>query len=124
MLGGILAHQPGIEPVPPALEGEVLTSGLPGKSHFRGILMFPLYRFWTFLVEFTAKYVILLAAIVSGFSLRYILSLVIVYVYEHKQYWFLYVNFIPCYLTMSILYSIFILFKKYLFIYLVAWGLS
>ena len=29
---GILASQPGIEPVPPALEGEVLTTGLPGKS--------------------------------------------------------------------------------------------
>ena len=29
---GILAPQPGIELTPPALEGEVLTSGLPGKS--------------------------------------------------------------------------------------------
>ena len=29
---GILATQPGIEPTPPALEGEVLTTGLPGKS--------------------------------------------------------------------------------------------
>ena len=29
---GILARQPGIEPAPPALEGEVLTTGLPGKS--------------------------------------------------------------------------------------------
>ena len=29
---GILAPQPGIEPAPPALEGEVLTTGLPGKS--------------------------------------------------------------------------------------------
>ena len=30
---GILAPQPGIEPVvPPALEGEVLTTGPPGKS--------------------------------------------------------------------------------------------
>ena len=28
----ILAPQPGIEPAPPALEGEVLTTGLPGKS--------------------------------------------------------------------------------------------
>ena len=27
-----LAPQPGIEPTPPALEGEVLTTGLPGKS--------------------------------------------------------------------------------------------
>ena len=33
---GILAPRPGIEPVPSALEGEVLTTGLPGKSrmHF------------------------------------------------------------------------------------------
>ena len=31
--GGILASGPGIEPAPPALEGEVLTTGLPGKSH-------------------------------------------------------------------------------------------
>ena len=28
----ILAPRPGIEPAPPALEGEVLTTGLPGKS--------------------------------------------------------------------------------------------
>ena len=28
---GMLAPQPGIEPVPPALEGEVLTTGLPGS---------------------------------------------------------------------------------------------
>ena len=28
----ILAPQPGIEPTPPALEGEVLTTGRPGKS--------------------------------------------------------------------------------------------
>ena len=29
---GILAPLPGIEPTPPALEGEVLTTGQPGKS--------------------------------------------------------------------------------------------
>ena len=29
---GILAPWPGIEPAPPAVEGEVLTTGLPGKS--------------------------------------------------------------------------------------------
>ena len=29
---GILAPQPGIKPSPPALEGEVLTTGPPGKS--------------------------------------------------------------------------------------------
>ena len=29
---GILAPWPGIEPAPPALEGEVLTNGPPGKS--------------------------------------------------------------------------------------------
>ena len=29
---GVLAPQPGIEPAPPALEGEVLTTGLPGMS--------------------------------------------------------------------------------------------
>ena len=28
----VLAPQPGIEPTPPALEGEVLATGLPGKS--------------------------------------------------------------------------------------------
>ena len=28
---GILASWPGIDPAPPALEGEVLTTGLPGK---------------------------------------------------------------------------------------------
>ena len=30
---GILAPRPGIKPTPPAVEGEVLTNGLPGKSH-------------------------------------------------------------------------------------------
>ena len=30
---GILAPWPGIETVPPALEGKVLTTRLPGKSH-------------------------------------------------------------------------------------------
>ena len=29
---GILAAQPGIEPLPSALEGKVLTTGPPGKS--------------------------------------------------------------------------------------------
>ena len=29
---GILAPRPGIEPTPPALEGEVLTTGPPGRS--------------------------------------------------------------------------------------------
>ena len=29
---GFLAPWPGIKPAPPALEGEVLTTGLPGKS--------------------------------------------------------------------------------------------
>ena len=31
---GILARQPGIEPTPPALKGEVSTTGLQGKSLF------------------------------------------------------------------------------------------
>ena len=35
---GILAPQPGIEPAPPALEGEVLTTGLPGKSLYHHFL--------------------------------------------------------------------------------------
>ena len=29
---GISVPQPGIEPIPPALEGKILTSGPPGKS--------------------------------------------------------------------------------------------
>ena len=32
---GILAPQPGIEPAPPTLEGEDLTTGPPGKSPYR-----------------------------------------------------------------------------------------
>ena len=32
---GILALRPGMEPPAPALEGEVLTTGPPGKSHYR-----------------------------------------------------------------------------------------
>ena len=35
---GILAPRPGIEPAPPALEGEVLTTGPPGKSPFTWFL--------------------------------------------------------------------------------------
>ena len=35
---GILAPRPGIKPTPPALEGEVLTTGPPGKSSMRIIL--------------------------------------------------------------------------------------
>ena len=30
---GVLAPLPGIKPAPPALEGEVLSTGLPGKFH-------------------------------------------------------------------------------------------
>ena len=30
---GVLASWPETEPAPPALEGEVLTTGLPGKAH-------------------------------------------------------------------------------------------
>ena len=33
---GILAPQPGMEPAPPALEGEVSTNGPPGKTHHMG----------------------------------------------------------------------------------------
>ena len=35
LLGGmwILAPQPGIEPSPPTMEGKVITTGPPGKSH-------------------------------------------------------------------------------------------
>ena len=36
---GILAPRPGIEPAPPALESEVLTTGLLGKSPYVEILM-------------------------------------------------------------------------------------
>lgn len=37
----ILAAWPGIEPVPPALEGEDLTTGPPGESHTGFILAAP-----------------------------------------------------------------------------------
>ena len=37
----ILAPRPGIEPAPPALEGEVITTGPPGKSlHFSFLFFF------------------------------------------------------------------------------------
>ena len=36
---GILAPQPGIEPVPPALEGEVLSTGPPGRSQDHTVLI-------------------------------------------------------------------------------------
>ena len=38
---GILAHQPGIEPTPFAMEGEVLTTELPEKSLALSLLFFP-----------------------------------------------------------------------------------
>ena len=34
---GIMVPQPGIEPIPPALEGKVLTTESPGKSHLVGL---------------------------------------------------------------------------------------
>ena len=47
---GILAPQPGMEPTPAALEGEVLTTGLPGKSlspSFESHLSLLAGRSWT-----------------------------------------------------------------------------
>ena len=42
----VLTSQPGIEPLPPALEGEVLTTGLPGKSlSFFGFVFVSLFVF-------------------------------------------------------------------------------
>ena len=41
---GILAPRPGVEPAPPALEGEVLITGLPGKSC---VLFFFLFFFYS-----------------------------------------------------------------------------
>ena len=40
--GGISAPEPGIEPATPALEGEILTTGLPGKSLLLILLILPL----------------------------------------------------------------------------------
>ena len=37
---GILAPRPGIEPTPPVLEGEVLTTGLPGRGPVEVFLIF------------------------------------------------------------------------------------
>ena len=34
----ILAPQPGFKPAPPALEGEVLSTGLPGKTQYSSVL--------------------------------------------------------------------------------------
>ena len=36
---GVLALWPEVEPAPPALEGQVLTPGPPGKSHFTFIII-------------------------------------------------------------------------------------
>ena len=40
---GILAPLPGIEPAPRALEGEVLTTGPPGKSLYGLVLIIQFY---------------------------------------------------------------------------------
>ena len=42
---GILAPQPEIEPKPLALEGEVSTTGLPGKSSYFFIFIFVAFAF-------------------------------------------------------------------------------
>ena len=42
---GILAPQPGIEPTPSALEGEVLTTGPPGKSLNKSFLIRPHWQY-------------------------------------------------------------------------------
>lgn len=90
------------------LQGQKMTLHLSKTTFvpFRKILMFSSYRFWTFLVKFIAKYFVFIDAIVSEFSPHYcILSLAIFDVYE--GYWFLYAHFIPCYLTISIIHSVF-----------------
>ena len=50
---GIPATGPGIEPAPPALEGEVLTTGPPGKSLFVILneVAFDIFFFWCFRVS-------------------------------------------------------------------------
>ena len=45
---GILAPRPGIEPVPPAMEGEVLTTGSPGMSLRDSLNSVVLYSFQKF----------------------------------------------------------------------------
>ena len=49
---GILAPQPGTELTLPALEGEVLTTGWPGKSHC-AVLLFHLKKIivWSYLFK-------------------------------------------------------------------------
>ena len=47
---GILVPQSGIEPTPPALEGEVLTTGPPGKS--QKMFFYSLYIFLKFVILF------------------------------------------------------------------------
>ena len=54
---GILVPGPGIKPVPPALQGEVLTTGLPGKSQympFKSKLYF--YSSFKFAAKFSRRY--------------------------------------------------------------------
>ena len=52
----ILALQPGIEPTPLALEGEILTTGLPGKSQSFFILFYFIYLFMAVLgLRFCAR---------------------------------------------------------------------
>ena len=46
---GILAPRPGMEPTPPALEGEVLTAGPPGKSPMT-FFFFLKSKYWASLV--------------------------------------------------------------------------
>ena len=60
---GILAPWPGIEPAPPALEGEVLTTGPPGKSLDLLILLLAPYPF---LSPFPSKQVNDVLSIFSG----------------------------------------------------------
>ena len=41
----LLALWPGIKPTPPALEGQVLTTGPPGKTHFNFFKFLFMYAF-------------------------------------------------------------------------------
>ena len=49
---GILAPLPGIEPIAPAMEGEVLTAGLPGKSLEEPLFFFFKQCFFVFIIYF------------------------------------------------------------------------
>ena len=88
--GGILALWSGIKPAPPALEGEVLSTGLPGKSLFLKYIFY--WRSW--ITMLCVNYCcdshesLCYTAVINTHCNLYILTHNIVYTHTHTRFLF------------------------------------